>query len=90
MFAQVQDRPAAEGPLARMFAQTPDPPLVWPHPEGDVRGESLEPLYPSAVDAARRDSKLYECLALVDALRVGRAREKSLAIDLLARRLRAA
>jgi hypothetical protein len=74
------------GILARMSG---DPPLVWPHPEGDVRGEGFEPLYPSAVDAARRDGKLYECLALVDALRVGRAREKNLAIDLLAKRLRA-
>jgi hypothetical protein len=73
------------GILARMFG---DPPLVWPHPEGKVRGESFEPLFPSAVDAARRDSKLYECLALVDALRIGRAREKKLAIDLLAKRLR--
>jgi hypothetical protein len=62
-------------------------PLVWPHPEGEVRGESLEPLYPSAVDAARRDGQLYECLALVDALRVGRARERALAIDLLRTRL---
>jgi len=69
-----------------MFAE---PPLVWPHPEGDVRGESLEPLYPSAIDAARRDRALYESLALVDALRVGRARERALAIDLLTKRLRA-
>lgn len=88
MFAQQQSPSPAEGPLARMFAQAPDPPLVWPHPDGDVRGESLEPLYPRAADAARRDSKLYECLALVDALRVGRARDKSLAIDLLAKRIR--
>lgn len=73
------------GILARTFA---DPPLVWPHPDGEVRGEGFEPLYPSAVDAARRDGKLYECLALVDALRIGRAREKALAIDLLAKRLR--
>jgi len=72
--------------LQQMFA---DPPLVWPHPEGEVRGESIEPLYPSAVDAARRDSRLYECLALVDALRIGRAREKKLAIDQLTARLRA-
>jgi hypothetical protein len=72
--------------VPQMFAE---PPLVWPHPEGEVRGESIEPLYRSAVDAARRDSRLYECLALVDALRVGRARERKLAIDLLTKRLRA-
>lgn len=86
MFAQPQDPNQQPGILAGTLS---DPPLVWPHPEGEVRGESLEPLYPSAVDAARRDSKLYECLALVDALRIGRAREKNLAIDLLSKRLRA-
>ena len=72
--------------LQQMFGE---PPLVWPHPEGEVRGESIEPLYRSAVDAARRDSRLYECLALIDALRVGRARERKMAIDLLTKRLRA-
>jgi hypothetical protein len=66
----------------------PAVPLVWPHPEGEVRGEGFEPLYPSVVDAARKDVKLYECLALVDAVRVGGAREKKLAIDLLTERLR--
>ena len=76
------------GPLSQMFIGQESPPLVWPHPEGDVRGEGLEPLYPSAVDAARRDGRLYECLALVDAIRVGRAREKALAIELLAKRIR--
>jgi hypothetical protein len=65
-----------------------DLPLVWPHPEGSMRGESLEPLYPSAVGAALRDSALYECLALVDALRIGRARERGLAVQLLRKRLR--
>ena len=54
-------------------------PVVWPDPKGDVRGESLEPLWKSVPFAARQDSKLYECLALVDALRSGRARERAIA-----------
>jgi len=66
-----------------------DIPLVWPHPEGTTRGESLEPLYPSVVEAARRDPAFYECMALVDALRVGRARERKIAIDLLTKKVRA-
>lgn len=37
-------------------------------------------------EAARRDPALYELLALVDALRGGRARERKLAQDELARR----
>ena len=52
---------------------------VWPDANGRVEGESCEPLYRSAVFAAKRDRKLYHCLALVDALRGGRARERKLA-----------
>jgi hypothetical protein len=49
---------------------------VWPTGKGNLRGHSIVPLYPSAIEAAQNDRKLYELLALVDALRVGRAREK--------------
>jgi len=45
------------------------------------------PLYPSVPEAANKDEKLYELLALADALRVGRAREKELAIVELKKRL---
>ncbi len=60
---------------------------VWPDPEGEVRGEEFRPLYKSVPGAARRDPALYELLALVDALRGGRARERKLAIEELQRRL---
>ena len=39
----------------------------------------LEPLYKTVPIAARRDPRLYEILALLDALRDGRARERRLA-----------
>ena len=52
---------------------------VWPDPNGKQRGVALEPLYRSASGAAKKDPKLYDLLALVDALRSGRARERSLA-----------
>lgn len=54
-------------------------PPVWPDPDGQVQGVSVQPLYPSVPGAARRDPALYHLLALVDALRIGRARERSLA-----------
>lgn len=60
---------------------------VWPTGKGNVRGHSIVPLYPSVVEAAQNDSKLYELLALVDAMRVGRAREKELAITELQKRI---
>lgn len=54
-------------------------PPVWPDPDGRVQGASVQPLYHSVPGAARRDPALYDLLALVDALRIGRARERSLA-----------
>lgn len=68
------------------LADLRDVPMVWAHPEGTVRGQSLEPLYPSVVDAALRDPDLHQGLALVDAVRIGRARERKLAIELLRRK----
>lgn len=56
---------------------------VWPHPLGKSRGPSVAPLYKSAPDAALRDPALYDLLALVDALRLGRARERKAAMELL-------
>lgn len=63
---------------------------VWPHPEGQVRGTSLAPLYPAAVEAARNDETLYAALALLDAIRIGRARERLLAEKMLLEMLRRA
>lgn len=52
---------------------------VWPHAKGNIKGYAINPLYPSVVEASMKDSQLYEMLALVDSLRIGRAREKELA-----------
>lgn len=60
---------------------------VWPYGKGTVRGHSIQPLYPSVPEAALKDEKLHELLALADALRVGKAREKELAVAELKKRL---
>lgn len=62
-------------------------PPVWPHPEGDVRGYEFSPLYKSAPSAAVKDKELYAMLAILDAIRDGRARERELAIKELINRL---
>jgi hypothetical protein len=69
----------AAPPLSDAIDPGAEPVPVWPDADGTVRGESFEPLYPSAPAAARRDSHLYEILALIDAIRGGRARERALA-----------
>lgn len=62
-------------------------PPVWPDSEGKVQGAAVQPLYGSVPGAARRDPALYDLLALVDALRIGRARERSLAEKEITHRL---
>jgi len=74
-------------PLRSHFRAGANLPVVWADPEGTVRGEALEPLYRSVPQAARADAQLYEWLALVDAVRAGRARERELAVAELRRRL---
>jgi len=66
--------------LSGHFSQSEnEPPPVWPDPEGPEKGYALFPLYPSVPKAARQDKLLYELLALVDAVREGRTRERALA-----------
>jgi predicted transcriptional regulator len=85
--AKVRGMPTAHAapPLASEIASSE--PYVWPYREGTVRGESIEPLHPKVPEACLKDPLFYEYMALCDALRVGRAREKNLAIEELKKRL---
>ena len=78
----------AAAPLNRLIAAGKEPIPVWPYPEGKKRGIALAPLYKTVPDAALRDPALYQKLALVDALRDGRVRERKLAEQELKRLLR--
>ncbi len=69
----------AAPPLSQHFGKSLAPP-VWPYAEGSVRGIEFSPLYKNVPAAAMSDPKLYELLALVDAIREGRAREREIAI----------
>ena len=56
---------------------------VWPSAAGTARGAGIEPLWGGAPAMAAANQPLYQLLALVDALRIGRARERQLAKELL-------
>ncbi|WP_245991059.1 hypothetical protein [Hymenobacter rubripertinctus] len=81
--AHVRGLPTAHSaaPLREQFVA--EQVYVWPDAESEHWGSAIEPLYPRAPQAAKADSKLYELLALADALRVGRPRERKLAGELL-------
>lgn len=93
--------PAERGPPARgiptgiaapifegHFGPSGEPPDVWPYAGGTVRGPSLKPIYPSVPLAASLDPNLYNVLAVVDAIRGGRARERAVASEILTGLLR--
>jgi hypothetical protein len=77
----------AASPLKELIDPGDELPPVWPLAEGSVRGYALSPLHKNAPKAALEDPRLYELLALVDAMRDGRARERELAARELSRRL---
>ena len=54
-----------------------------------MKGYEFSPIYKSVPKAATVDLKLYELLALVDAIRDGRARERNLAVSEIRKRLSA-
>ena len=70
-----------------VIGDTPVP--IWPYAEGDQLGLALEPLYSSVPKSVMQypDQLFYDLLALVDAIRSGRARERNMAIKLLREKL---
>ncbi len=71
--------------LREQLTQADEPVPVWPYSKGTERGTTLQPLYPSVPRAAEHDQQLYEVLSLFDAIRIGAARERGFATDLLVR-----
>ena len=57
--------------------------LVWASMKGSIRGQTLQPLYDAAPTLPGRNPPLYDALTLIDAIRTGRARERTRATELL-------
>lgn len=74
-------------PLKRLVTQPDGLVPVWPDPEGTAQGYSFSPIYRTAPKAAKIDGEFYELLALLDAIRDGRARERDIAAEEMRRRL---
>jgi hypothetical protein len=76
--------PVLEGKLISAGDLVP----VWPSPHGTAKGQAVEPLFKTVPFAVRRDLELYAMLALVDSIRLGQARERKVASELLEHQLR--
>jgi hypothetical protein len=73
---------AAEPVASHIRQSGDDPPPVWPLAGGLVRGQSFEPLHPSAPAAAAEQPRIGELLAIIDSLRVEDLRVRKVATRL--------
>lgn len=79
---------AAEPVASAIHSSGDEPPPVWPHAHGRVRGQAIEPLHSAAPEAVEGWSELGQILALLDSLRAGDARVRRVAGNLLSKMLR--
>lgn len=79
----------AAPPMAQLIHESSDLPPVWPSAHGNVRGLAFPPLHESAIDASAKWPRLGELLSVIDSLRAGDVRVRSVAADEVAGWLRA-
>lgn len=77
--AQAKGVPTAHAGPAMAEDIVAEDAIVWPSDNGTVVGRTVLPLLPKAAELPRRSPGVYILLTLVDALRVGRVRERKLA-----------
>lgn len=70
------------GPMLKDQFDTQQP-VVWPDAKRRYRGTALQPLYPQATALPENAPEIYSALTLVDALRIGQARERNAALKAL-------
>ena len=70
-------------PLVTSDILPPTPAMVWQQPKGVIEGVMIAPIHDSAPLAASNNELMYEALALIDAVRLGKPRELAIARELL-------
>jgi len=71
--------PIFNGLLKTAAEQNP----VWPDAKGNTSGFAVVPLFKTVPQAVREDQVLYVLLALIDSIRLGLPRERTLAVSVL-------
>ena len=56
-----------------------DAAVVWASRNGEAVGHRVSPLHRKAPEAAQKNPRLYDLLTLLDAIRIGGAREREVA-----------
>lgn len=74
-------------PLAKKILAGDEVAVVWQSRRGTAQGRKVAPLHAKAPAAAEKNPRLHEMLALLDAIRIGGAREREVATEELRARL---
>lgn len=80
---------AHAAPVLQKYLDAEIDPVVWPTVRGKTVGAAVEPLLESAPELTERCPQVYDLLTLVDALRIGTARDREIASRILKERLEA-
>ncbi|MBP1672458.1 MAG: hypothetical protein H6Q25_273 [Bacteroidetes bacterium] len=62
--------------------------FVWKSSNGTIKGQEIQPLYKTIPEFILDNQEMYELIALVDVLRIGKMREVQLAIEFLNQKLK--
>lgn len=73
-------------PLNKVIVSEKDV-YIWAYAKGNLRGQAIEPLIKHAAEIVKTDNDLYELMTLIDAIRVGKTREKQIAATILTEKL---
>lgn len=79
---------AAEPMAGAIRTAGEDPPPVWPHYAGEIRGQSLKPLHTAATEAVKDSPEIGEILAVLDSIRAGDTRVRKVAGNFLSKMIR--
>jgi DNA-binding MarR family transcriptional regulator len=80
---------AHAAPILKEALDADTDPVVWPSARSRIVGSAIEPLLKGAVELPLRSPEIYDLLTLVDAIRIGTARDREVASELLRKRLEA-
>lgn len=61
--------------------------FIWPFPNGEIRGQIIDPFYKNIAKAALKDRDFYDIMSAIDILRIGKARERSYAQKFIEKRI---
>ncbi|MGF1679452.1 MAG: hypothetical protein ACFCUX_09705 [Candidatus Methylacidiphilales bacterium] len=76
--------PTSHGcPILKKLYSDENTAYVWPHKCGEKQGYAVEPLHRKFPDACLENELLYNICGCIDGIRIGRARDKQLALEAL-------